>query len=237
MLDFWYMRYLKIHWISILVILIIIFLSVGSFLIDLDSFQKTIEGAGIWAPLLYIAAKSSTVIFAPLSGTALYVFSVPLFGFWKGILYSFIGDLIGAVVTFYLSRFYGQPVIKYFAGKKNMKYIESTLDIMSTYKGFISIRLAALTMPEIASYAAGLTKLRFTQFIFIHMGIDIIPIIVMSTPGLLFSQEIPVWFGLTAIISATLVTVLSVAIFVRMVKINTDKRLTQKISDELDKEV
>lgn len=234
------MKYLARHWTSILVIALIVALSIGSFFIDLTAFQQTIADAGIWAPVLYVLAKSSTVIFAPLSGTALYVLSAPLFGFWKGVMLSFIGDFVGAVVTFYLSRFFGQPVIKYFAGKKNMKYIESTLDIMSTYKGFVSVRLAALTMPEIASYAAGLTKLRFTQFIFIHMAIDIIPIIVMTTPGLLFSQEIPVWFGLTAIVSATLVTVVSVIIFARMVKLNTDKReriLAQKAGDELNKEI
>jgi uncharacterized membrane protein YdjX (TVP38/TMEM64 family) len=211
------MKYLKEYWASILVLILVVVLSIGTFFIDLNAFQQSIKDAGIWAPVFYILAKTSTVVFAPLSGTALYVFSVPLFGFWKGLLYSFIGDLIGATITFYLSRWYGQPVIKYFTGKKNLVYIESVLDIMSTFKGFVSVRLAALVMPEIASYAAGLTKLRFRDFIYIHMIIDIVPIVVMTMPGLLFSQNLPIWFGVATLVCATLVTIVSVSIFVRMV--------------------
>ena len=213
------MKYLKKHWTSLAVIVLIVILSVGSFFIDLSVLQEVIRNAGIWAPFIYILIKSSTVIFAPLSGTALYIFSVPLFGFWPAVLYSFLGDLLGGTVTFYISRLYGQPVVRYFAGKKNMEYIENTLEAMSTIKGFVSVRLAALTMPEIASYAAGLTKLRFRDFIFIHMGIDIVPILVMSLPGLIFLDGLPVWFGIVAIISAAVITILSIGFFIHTMRL------------------
>ena len=111
------MDYIKNHLVSIFVISLVAVLSIGSFFIDINAFKDVIIGAGVWAPVLYILAKISTVVFAPLSGTVLYVFSVPLFGFWKGVLYSFIGDFIGAVITFYLSRIFGRQVISYFAGK------------------------------------------------------------------------------------------------------------------------
>ncbi len=218
MVSFETMKYLREHWGSILAIGLVGGLSIGSFFIDLSALQNRIEEAGIWAPILYILTKSSTVIFAPLSGTALYIFSVPLFGFWKGLLYSFIGDLIGATVTFYLSRFFGKPVVTYFAGKSNMKYITRVLDTMSTTKGFISMRLATITMPEIASYAAGLTKLKFKDFIFIHMAIDLIPIVVMTLPGLLFSQSLPVWFEVSIISLVIVVTITSFVFFILMLK-------------------
>ncbi len=211
-------KYLKAHWVSILIIILVGALSIGSFFIDLDAFKEYIAGAGIWAPVVYILAKTSTVVFAPLSGTALYVFSVPLFGYWHGILYSFIGDLIGAVITFYISRLFGRPIVSYFAGKKNMPYIEETLELMGTTKGFVSIRLAALSMPEIASYAAGLTKINFTFFIIVHMAIDIIPIMVMSALGLFFIEDIPVWLITFGIICAGAVTVGSIGIFAFMLK-------------------
>ncbi len=210
--------YLRKNWVSILVIILILVISIGTFFVDLEAIRHSIENAGVWAPVLYILAKMSTVVFAPLSGTALYVFSVPLFGFWKGVLYSFLGDLLGAVITFYLSRRFGRPVVKYFAGKKNMDYIESALEVMSTPKGFLSMRLAALSMPEIASYAAGLTAINFWYFITVHMAVDIVPILVMSSIGLFFTNHLPTWLVVTGVIAAGLVTVVSIAIFVFMLK-------------------
>ncbi len=217
--------YLRKHWVSILVIILIVVLSIGTFFVDLDAIRESIENAGVWAPVLYILAKTSTVVFAPLSGTALYVFSVPLFGFWHGVLYSFIGDLIGAVITFYLSRHFGRPVVKYFAGKKNMDYIESALEVMSTPKGFLSMRVAALSMPEIASYAAGLTAINFWFFIAVHMAVDIIPILVMSSLGLFFTNDLPPWLIVSGVIAAGLVTVVSIAIFVFMLKRQNKKAI------------
>lgn len=209
-------KYFREHSTSIFVIALIVVLSIASFFIDLNAMRHSIEEAGIWAPILYILAKTSTVVFAPLSGTALYVFSVPLFGFWKGVLYSFVGDLIGAVITFYLSRSFGRPVVRYFAGKKNMDYIENALEVMSTPKGFLSMRLAALSMPEIASYAAGLTTINFWFFITVHMAVDIVPIFVMTAPGLFFTNHLPTWLVVSGAVAAGLVTIVSNAIFVYM---------------------
>jgi uncharacterized membrane protein YdjX (TVP38/TMEM64 family) len=218
------MKYLKDHWGSITVIILVVILSIASFFIDLNKFKVYIEHAGIWAPILYILAKISTVVFAPLSGTALYVFSVPLFGFWKGVLYSLIGDTIGAIITFYLSRLFGRPIVSYFAGKKNMEYIENALLLMGTKKGFISMRLAALSMPEIASYAAGLTTINFGFFIIVHMLVDIVPVMVMTSLGLFFVEDLPAWVITVGIILAVLVTIVSIAIFIFMLKKITDRK-------------
>jgi uncharacterized membrane protein YdjX (TVP38/TMEM64 family) len=212
------MKYIKEHIVSIIVLSILVVLSFGSFFIDLQAIKDVIESAGVFAPIIYILVKASTVIFAPLSGTPLYIFSVPIFGFWWGVLYSFIGDLIGALVTFYISKIFGRPVVSYFAGKKNMSHIEDALELMATPKGFLTMRLAAVSMPEIASYAAGLTKINFWFFITIHMLVDIVPILVLSSLGLFFTQEFPIWMVVLGGASAGGVTLISIAIFVFMLK-------------------
>jgi uncharacterized membrane protein YdjX (TVP38/TMEM64 family) len=222
------MKYIKDHIVSIIVLGILIVLSFGSFFIDLEKMRTVIESAGVLAPIIYILVKSSTVIFAPLSGTPLYVFSVPIFGFWHGVIYSFIGDLIGAIVTFYISKFFGRPVVSYFAGKKNMPHIEDALELMATPKGFLTMRLAALSMPEIASYAAGLTKINFWFFISVHMLVDIIPILVMTSIGLFFTQSFPTWMVILGVASAGAVTVVSILIFVFMLKRTHAKHIANK---------
>lgn len=226
------MKYLRDHIVSIIILGMLVILSFGSFFIDLSTMRHSIEAAGAWAPVFYILAKTSTVVFAPLSGTALYVLSVPLFGFWHGAIFSFIGDFIGAVITFYISRFFGRPVVEYFAGKKNMPHIEDALELMATPKGFITMRIAALSMPEIASYAAGLTKINFGFFIFVHMLVDIIPILVMTSPGLFFTQHFPAWVVTLGIISAGAVTVISIMVFVFMLKKAHKKHMQNKEREE-----
>lgn len=228
------MKYIKDHIVSIIVLAILVLLSFGSFFIDLEAIQKTIESAGVWAPIFYILIKSSTVIFAPLSGTPLYVFSVPLFGFWYGVLYSFTGDLIGAIVTFYISKFFGRPVVSYFAGKKNMPHIEDALELMATPKGFLAMRLAAVSMPEIASYAAGLTKINFWFFITVHMLVDIVPILVMTSIGLFFTQEFPAWMVVLGVVSAGAVTIISILIFVFMLKKTHARHIQNKNTSRLE---
>jgi uncharacterized membrane protein YdjX (TVP38/TMEM64 family) len=212
------MNFIKENIASLIVLVIIAILSLGSFFIDIQTFKDVIENAGVWAPIFYILIKSSTVIFAPLSGTALYVLSVPLFGFWTGFMYSFIGDLLGAIVSFYISRFFGRPVIKYFTGKKNMIYIEKSLTIMSTIKGFVLLRFGTFTMPEVASYAAGLTTIKFLPFITIHMAIDLIPIFSMTLLGLFVDQTLSLWFIAVAIGINVVITAVNLYLFARLLK-------------------
>lgn len=226
------MKYIKDHIVSIIVIGVLAVLSFGSFFIDLDALRQLIKDSGPWAPFVYILIKASTVIFAPISGTALYVFSAPLFGFWNAVIYSFTGDLIGAVVTFYISRFFGRPVVEYFAGKKNMSHIEDALELMATTKGFLTMRLAAISMPEIASYAAGLTKINFWFFIVVHMVIDLVPIIIMTLPGLFFVQEFPAWLVTLGVLSVGVVTLGSILIFVFMLKQAHKKHMKSSVENK-----
>ncbi len=219
------MKYMKEHAKSIIVIGALLILSFILFAyVDAEAMRLAIESAGPWAPILYIIAKISTVVFAPLSGTILYVFSVPIFGFWPAVAYSLIGDFIGATITFYLSRFYGRPVVQYFMGQKNMIHIENALEIMSTRKGFVSMRLAAISMPEIASYAAGLTKIAYTPFILIHMGVNLFPTFVLCATGLFIGSDTPAWLSAVGIATVGLVTVGSIAVFVFMLKRENDKK-------------
>jgi uncharacterized membrane protein YdjX (TVP38/TMEM64 family) len=224
------MRVIKKYIFPSIVLLFIAVLSVASFFVDLKSVQETIKNSGPLAPIIYILIKSSTVIFAPLSGTALYILSVPVFGFWYGLLYSFLGDLLGAIVSFYISRVFGRPIVKYFTGKKNMVYVEKSLQIMSTTKGFFILRLGTLTMPEIASYAAGLTKIKFLPFILIHMGVDIIPIIAMTLPGLLLEEGASLPFIGLVLAVAAIVTVVNLGVFTIILKKAVEKEELKKES-------
>ena len=109
-----------------------------------------------------------------------------------------------------------------------MPHIEDALELMATPKGFITMRIAAVSMPEIASYAAGLTPINFFFFIVVHMLVDIIPIFVITSPGLFFTQHFPAWFVTLGVISAGAVTIISIFVFVFMLKKAHKKHIESK---------
>lgn len=78
---------------------------------DFEVLRGYIERAGIWAPVLFIALKASTVVIAPLSGGPLYPLVGAFFGFFPGLIYAIIGDIIGYTLAFFISRKLGHPVV------------------------------------------------------------------------------------------------------------------------------
>lgn len=148
----------------------------------LDGIQQKLIRAGMWGPIILILLKALTLIFAPLSGSPLYPIAGLLYGFTESFIYMFIGDTIGSVVTFYLSRIYGKPIVRYFLGSAG-NTVEAILEYLGTQKGLIQARLFFFSFPEGVSYAAGLTKINFLRFIIIQMGIAIVPIALMVSLG------------------------------------------------------
>src|SRR3989344_5240234 len=91
-------------WFVIIVLLFIVSVQMiksGSLVNQIDSF-------GILAPIIFVLLKISTLVIAPLSGIPLYFIAGSLFGNFNGLILSLLGDALGSVVCFLLSRFYGQ---------------------------------------------------------------------------------------------------------------------------------
>lgn len=149
----------------------------------LDQVQETIENAGLWAPLILIIAKAATIVIAPLSGSPLYPVGGALFGFWKGTLILLIGDVLGGVVAFFISRIFGRHIVEKLLGKSEEQFLSRALKMMGTVKGFLVARICFMPLPEVVAYGAGLTRIHFVPFILIYSAISIIPIAVLAGAG------------------------------------------------------
>ncbi len=167
---------------------------------DFAAVLAGVERAGIWAPLLLILAKVSTLVFAPLSGAPLYPLAGAVFGVWWGTLYIIIGDLIGSIISFYISRLFGRRVVERFA-RGNVPLIDKVLRVMETTKGFLVARICFIALPEAVTYAAGLTRIPFLKFIIISTAIGAVPTLILSGAGawLSLGQNTPMALLLTAI--------------------------------------
>lgn len=141
--------------------------------VDMAELRAFIAEAGIWAPLLFIVLKATTVVVAPLSGAPLYPLVGLLFGFWPGILYVVIGDLIGISTAFWISRIFGYPLVRRVILGKERGMLARVVDHIGTTKGFIHMCLTCFALPELIAYASGLSRLPYWKLIVFYMPISI----------------------------------------------------------------
>jgi len=154
--------------------------------VDLESLRSQIEKAGPWAPILFILLKASTVVIAPLSGGPLYPLVGAFFGFFPGLIYAIIGDFIGYTAAFFISRRFGYPLVRKFIEDDDRGILPKIVRHVGTPKGFF---LACITLgfaPDLLSYGAGLSKLRYPVFIAIIAPLSAI----VSTVLVLFGATI-----------------------------------------------
>ncbi len=161
--------------------------------------QDTIERTGVWAPLVLILAKASTVVLAPLGGSPLYPLAGALFGFWKGVGLLILGDALGGIIAFYLSRVFGRSLVEKFLGD-DTKFLARALKMMGTVKGFLVARICFMPLPEVVAYGAGLTHINFIPFFLIYITIGVIP--TMALAGVGSALTLGMWWVLPAALVA-----------------------------------
>ncbi len=138
-----------------------------AFFIDLSQVKSWVEQAGVWGAVVFILLKISTIVIAPLSGGPLYPIVGIVFGFWPGILYVLIGDVLGVTIAFYLSRIFGQKFVRKLLSNKEESLMAKIVDHIGDKKGFFQACLASIALPEALAYGAGLSRLPYLTFIFI----------------------------------------------------------------------
>lgn len=197
----------------------IVIIAVLYFFIDINITRQWIYGMGIWAPLVFIGLKILTLVVAPLSGSPLYPLVGVLFGFWPGLLYVAIGDFLGYTITFGISRLFGRKIVEKLIGKKQEGLLARVVEHIGTTKGFFHITLTMFALPELLSYGAGLTRLKYIKFISILWPLSLIASVVLVFLGssLNFSNEVFVIYIGVPILGAVCVLVGSI-LFVRSIK-------------------
>ncbi|MBI3442417.1 MAG: TVP38/TMEM64 family protein [Candidatus Sungbacteria bacterium] len=166
-------------WLGITIIAVYLFARVTG----VDAMRDRVAASGVWGPLIVIALKASTIVIAPLGGSPLYPIAGAAFGFWFGFIYTFIGDLLGAAIAFYISRVFGRKIVRYFVTGPGMKIVDAVLVYLGTTRGLLQARLVFFSFPEGVTYAAGLTAIPFWKFLAVVVPVGILPHIVLVASG------------------------------------------------------
>jgi len=116
----------------------------------------------VYAPLIYIILFT-IVPLTLFPDSILAIAGGMIFGIVNGAIYTMIGAVCGASLSFYLSRTFGQTILKSLLGKHSILPLEKFKS-----KGFIFIlilRLIPLIPFDIISYSAGLSEIKYKDFI------------------------------------------------------------------------
>ena len=145
----------------IVAILYFVFKALGFTDMKREDLQKIIAKTGAVAPLVFIGITIAQVTFVPIPGAVTILAGSYIFGFWQSFVYSYIGMMIGSVLSFALGRLIGKPYVSWVAGGK-----EQVEDWIKKLKGREKVFLFfAFLLPffpdDILCFVAGLSSMKF----------------------------------------------------------------------------
>lgn len=152
--------------------------------IDPEQLRTGVKQAGGWAPAVYIAVYVvSTLLILP--STALNLTGGAVFGPWMGTVWTSIAALLAAVIAFAFTRTVGrQAMTNRLAGRWQAMDVEIRLGGVFY---LFAIRLLPIIPYGLVNYAAGLTSIRFRDYL-LGTGLGtvpgILPFVLLGSSGL-----------------------------------------------------
>lgn len=174
-------------------------------LVDVNLIKGYILSFGIWAPIVSFLLMVFQSVVAPLPAFLITFANAGLFGWIKGAILSWSSAMVGAVLCYYIAKFYGRDVVEKLISKYALKNVDVFFDKYGKYAILIA-RLLPFVSFDIVSYAAGLTSMSFWSF-FWATGIGQLPatIIYSYVGGMLVGGMKKFVFGLLILFSLTVV--------------------------------
>lgn len=148
-----------------------------------ERFRNLVAEYGFRAKAVFVVMIVFQVVFALIPGEPFEFAAGAAFGWLEGLLLCMIGILIGSIIIFALVRKFGKPFVNLFFPDKDLdslKFLQNGERV-----GVIAFLIMFIpgTPKDLLSYAAGLTKMKWWNWLLI-VGIARIPSVVTSTiPG------------------------------------------------------
>jgi len=127
-----------------------------------DRIQALLSRAGRFAPFAYMLFMALAVVISPIPSLPLDIAAGIFFGPILGTLYSSLGALGGASLSFLIARLLGRKWIERFLGG-HINFCTACSNKLLTKIVFFS-RLLPVVSFDIISYGAGLTKMSLRHF-------------------------------------------------------------------------
>jgi uncharacterized membrane protein YdjX (TVP38/TMEM64 family) len=140
---------------------------------DVAPLREYLLGFGWWAPVISTILQIVTSIIAPLPSFVLAIVNAMLFGWWWGAVLTWTTALLAAAICFGAARGLGRPLVLRFVPRSALDTTDSFIDRHGVAAVLIG-RLIPFINPDVLSYAAGLTAMRWSLFI-ASIGVGSLP--------------------------------------------------------------
>jgi len=152
--------------------------------IDQAQLQQWLKQGGIWTPVIYIALYTLATILV-LPSTVLNLTGGAIFGPWLGTLWASIAAVIAAVVAFTFTRTVGRDLV---AEKLATRWQSMDAEVRQGGLFYMfAIRLLPIIPYGLVNFAAGLTSIRFQDYLLgtiLGTVPGILPFVLIGSSGL-----------------------------------------------------
>ena len=168
---------------------------------DREALIALLRNSGAWGWLALIVLLVLQAFLAFIPGQGLMLASGYIYGFWQGLLLTWLGLTLGGQLSFWLARCYGRPFASRFVSQKVLARWD---DIAARQgMGFYIVTLFIPIFPNDAMcFVAGLGDISFRRFLVANMIGRFVATSAMTFVGAYGTQiSVAVWVSLIVVLA------------------------------------
>ena len=127
---------------------------------DPDRIRAWLVGFGVWAPLASTALQTASSLIPVLPGFVLAIANAMIYGAVLGGALTFSSALLAGACCFGLARALGRPGVERIVSTESLARVDAFMERRGMLAVFLG-RLIPFINPDIVSYAAGATAIRW----------------------------------------------------------------------------
>jgi uncharacterized membrane protein YdjX (TVP38/TMEM64 family) len=131
---------------------------------DPDPLRTWLVGFGVWAPVVSGLLQIATSVFPPGPSFVVAIANAMIYGVVLGGLLTFVTALLAAAVCFGIARVVGRPGVERLISERSLARMDGFMARRGLLAVFIG-RLIPFINPDVVSYAAGVTGIRWVPFL------------------------------------------------------------------------
>jgi uncharacterized membrane protein YdjX (TVP38/TMEM64 family) len=149
----------------ILIIAVIAGMIWGFNQIGAEQLKSNVQQFGIWAPLVLMGLRFTSIVIPILPGTVFAFLAGGLFGFGVGAATILIADALACTLNFYLARRYGRSLVQKFVGERFMDRVDQLSRKHLEKNFFLTTGFMMGGGFDFVTYGIGLTQMKWNRFL------------------------------------------------------------------------
>jgi len=168
--------------ILIIALLVVLNRTFGSEIFNLSKLKGIVDGLGAFGPPIIIAVLIVQGVFSIFPASVIFILAGVSFGTVWGSIYSLTGALLGAAVAFAFAKKFGKKIEYALISKRKADNLIKITKKKGAYITSVG-RMLPIFPPDVVSFAAGISEMKFKKYIFTSAIGFLIPIIIIVFIG------------------------------------------------------